>query len=122
MYSVYVSIYSLLTTIQQYKKSTSSEKWSDFVEELWYQDHLKCLREVAIPFEGESSEFEFDPQTGLYGYQKYEAGEESEDCIFLQETPNLSVISIKQINEEQLHEEPRASEQEHSSGKTKYPE
>ena len=67
------------------KQRSMSKKWSDHISNLWHQEHLRFLWSVAIPFTEETPVFEYDPDTGLYGYQfgSDEEPEENED-LFIQ--------------------------------------
>lgn len=75
----------LLTTVQQGSSSTSIKKWSDYVDDLWLENNLKHLRDVAVPFEKEAPIFEYDPITGLFGYQVgyEEEDEENQEFVFI---------------------------------------
>lgn len=51
------------------KQQQSSKKWSDFISDLWHHERLRVLMDDAVPFVKETPVFEYDPETGLYGYQ-----------------------------------------------------
>ena len=42
--------------------------WVEFVQDLWKEDRLKHLWDVAMPYVNDH-QFEFDPATQMYGFQ-----------------------------------------------------
>ena len=70
------------------------------MENLWHQERLRYLREVAIPYEKEPPIFAYDPETGLYGYQ-YDNEEDEEEEVFVHmqtETPPDSPVASLTTN------------------------
>ena len=43
-------------------------RWVEFVQDLWNENWLKHLWDVAIPYVNDH-QFEFDPATQMYGFQ-----------------------------------------------------
>ena len=81
---------SLLGTIKQKQSLTSvkqghlSQKWSDYINNLWHQEHLQYLWEVTVPFIEEPRIFEFNPETGLFGYQYSDYEEPDQEYLFIE--------------------------------------
>ncbi len=48
-------------------EGVQTKKWVEFVADLWTEEKLKHLRDVAMPF---SNLFQFDPETQLYGFEE----------------------------------------------------
>ena len=55
-------------------------KWVEFVQDLWTEEKLKHLRDVAMPYGYDDHLFQFDPATQLYGFQE---GTDVEEESFL---------------------------------------
>ena len=55
-------------------------KWVEFIQDLWTEEKLKHLRDVAMPYGYDDHLFQFDPATQLYGFQE---GTDVEEESFL---------------------------------------
>ena len=55
--------------VDDYKrKEIHHNTWDDFTPELWAEDNLKHLRDIALPFD--QGEFIFDPAEDCFEFQK----------------------------------------------------
>ena len=65
-------------------EGAESQKWMEFVQDLWTEERLKHLRDFAVPYSYDNHSFQFDPATQMYGFQE---GVEEESFLFIDTDP-----------------------------------
>ena len=83
-------------------------RWVEFVKDLWDEERLKHLWDVAMPYVNDH-QFEFDPATQMYGFQSLliEDGIEAEEPLLF-----ILTEEVEEENREQpvLPEVPSVTE------------
>ena len=54
-----------------------ADRWVEFVQDLWDEERLKHLWDVAMPYVNDH-QFEFDPATQMYRFQSFRIEDEIE--------------------------------------------
>ncbi len=76
---------------------SQGDRWVEFVQDLWNEDGLKHLWDVAMPYVNDH-QFVFDPSTQIYGFQslRNEDGIEAEKPLSFILTEDEEEVDRKQ--------------------------